>query len=63
MRYFCQQQKYRRTISHDAEKRSKLSRKTDFLFEKLHEKFGEFNAGSGTSENFHFDGILYVERM
>ena len=26
---------------HDNEKRSKLLRKTDFLFEKCHEEFGE----------------------
>ena len=31
----------RRTISHGTEKRSKLSRKTDFLFEKWHEEFCE----------------------
>ena len=30
-----------RIISHDTEKRSKLWRKTDFLFEKWHEEFGE----------------------
>ena len=33
--------KYRRIISHDTEKRSKLWRKTDFLFEKWHEEFSE----------------------
>ena len=30
-----------RIISHDTEKRSKLWRKTDFLFEKGHEEFVE----------------------
>ena len=34
--------KYRRVISHDTKDRSKLWRKTDFLFEKWHEEFGEF---------------------
>ena len=33
--------KQRNVISHDTEKRSKLWRKTDFLFEKWLEKFGE----------------------
>ena len=33
--------KYRRIISHDTKKRSTLWRKTDFLFEKWHEEFGE----------------------
>ena len=28
-------------ISHDTEKRSKVWQKTDFLFEKWHEEFGE----------------------
>ena len=32
--------KQRNVISHDTEKRSKLWRKTDFLFEKWHEEFG-----------------------
>ena len=47
MCYFCQlaykvqPKKYRRIISHGTEKRSKLWRKTDFLFEKWHEEFGE----------------------
>ena len=36
-----QLKKYRRTISHDTEKRSKLWRKTDFLFENWHEEFAE----------------------
>ena len=36
-----QLKKCRRIISHDTEKRSKLWRKTDFLFEKWHEEFGE----------------------
>ena len=31
---------YRRIISHDTEKRSKLWRKIDVLFEKWHEEFG-----------------------
>ena len=39
--YKFQVKKYRRIICHDIEKRSKLPRKTDFLFEKLHEEFGE----------------------
>ena len=34
--------KYRRIISHATEKLSKLWRKTDFLFEKWYEEFGEF---------------------
>ena len=47
MCYFCQYhikfqpKKYRRIISHYTEKRSKLWRKTHFLFEKWHEKIGE----------------------
>ena len=44
MYYFClkfQSKKYRRIISHDTDKRSKLWRKTNFLFEKWHEEFGE----------------------
>ena len=34
--------KYRRVISHDSEKWSKLWRKTHFLFEKRHEEFDEY---------------------
>ena len=33
--------KQRNVISHDTEIRSKLWRKTDFLFEKWHEEFGK----------------------
>ena len=39
--YKVSAEKYRRIISHDTEERSKLWWKTDFLFEKWHEKFGE----------------------
>ena len=44
---FCQKhlkfqpKKYKRMISHDTEKRSKLWRQTDFLFEKWHGEFSE----------------------
>ena len=43
--------KYRRIISLDTEKRPKLWRKFDFLFEKWLDEFGEL-------VNFHFDGLL-----
>ena len=39
--YKVSAKKYRRIISHDTEKRSKLWTKTDFLFEIWHEEFGE----------------------
>ena len=39
--YKVSAKKYRRIISHDIEKRSKILRKTDFLFEKRREEFGE----------------------
>ena len=39
--YEVSAKKYRRIISHYTEKKSKLLRKTDFLFEKWHEKFDE----------------------
>ena len=45
MYYICQKhikfqpKQYRRIVSHDTGKRSKLWRKTDFLFEKWHEEF------------------------
>ena len=40
--YKVSPKKYRRIFSHDTEKWFKLWKKTDFLFEKWHEKFGEF---------------------
>ena len=39
--YKVSAKKYRRIISHDTKERSTLWRKTDFLFEKWHEEFGE----------------------
>ena len=45
---FCQYhikfqvKKFRRITSYDTEEWSKLWRKTEFLFEKWHEEFGEF---------------------
>ena len=39
--YKVSAKKYRRIISHETEEWSILWRKTDFLFEKWHEKFGE----------------------
>ena len=39
--YKVSAKKYRRIISCDIEEWSKLRIKTDFLFEKLHEEFGE----------------------
>ena len=40
--YFYQcHTKFRRIISHNSQKRSKLWRKTDFWFKKWHEEFGE----------------------
>ena len=34
-------EKYRRAMSHDTEGWCKVWRKTEFLFEKLHDEFGE----------------------
>ena len=42
MVYNIQLKKHRSIISHDTEGLSKLWRKTDFLFEKWNEEFGEF---------------------
>ena len=39
--YKVSAKKYRRIISHDTDKRSKPWWKTDFLFEKQREEFGE----------------------
>ena len=50
-----QPKEYSRMISYDTAKRSKLWRKTDFLFEKWHVEF-YFNLSSGKSENLHFYG-------
>ena len=36
---------YRRIISHGTEKGSKVWWKSDFLFEKWHEEFGELSSG------------------
>ena len=40
--YKVSAKKYRRVISHDTEDWSKLWIKTNFLFKKWHEEFGEF---------------------
>ena len=47
-----QLKKYKRIISHDTEKGSKLWRKTGTR------NLVNFNASSGKSENLHFDGLL-----
>ena len=39
-------------------KRSKLWRKTDFLFQKWHEESSEFKPSSKKSENLHFHELL-----
>ena len=49
---------YRRNVCHDAEKRSKLWRKTDFLFENAMRNLVNFNASSEKFENLRFDGLL-----
>ena len=58
MYYFClkfQSKKYRRIISHDTDKRSKLWRKTYFSFLFLWRGISvNFNRSSGKSENLHF---------
>ena len=49
-----QPKKYRRIVSHDTEKRSKLWRKTDFYLKNDMRNLVNFNLSSGKSEKLHF---------
>ena len=55
--------KYRWTISHDTTEWFTLWRKTDFLFEKWNEQFGESNVWVKNMEELCSEKWLMVSKM
>ena len=50
--------KHRRVMFPGTEKWCKVKGKTDYLFQKWHDEFGEFSPNHSKVQKFHFDGLF-----